>query len=482
MGPKAAQHQSRFARVEPPRLTRPAVDLRLWPLAATMWCACAVVLSTRSLELAWTIVVGLLALAVLSLAAARLRTVGPALATVGPVTGVGAAAAVATTASRIHRANHHDVASWQGSATTIRSRLIADPTPTSADDTHMLRLSVPELPADLTVFAHAAHTEHLGVGNVVAVTGQVAAASRPGISPVTMSTNAPIEIVGEPNMLFGFAASARTELAQLAADTLSQHTAGLVTGMVFGDVRPQPAVQRQYLLDAGLAHLSAVSGANVTIVSGCALTVAAFLGATPKVRVAVAALALAAYVLVTGPEPSVLRASVMGGVSLVAIASSRRNQPLSALAAGIIVLLLCYPNLAVNWGFGLSVGVTLGLILLAPFIRRGLLRLHYVNKLPDVVVGALAVAIAAEIVSIPLLIGMSGTVPIGSVVANLLASAAVAPVTVLGLVAAIALWVPGVGPPVATVALWLAWPCAAWIDWVAATVAAVPGAVVEVAQ
>ena len=458
---------------EPPRLRRPAFDLRLWPVVLGVWGSSAIVIITRSATHVLLLVLFCAVLGCTFIALSfRFRW-----AASGAVTTCSSGAALAATASKVHRADHHDLASWSGTATKVTGTLATDPKPTKNDGTDLLRLSVDGLPGELSVFANSAHTKSLAVGDPVVITGQVEVAARPGLSPVTMSTNAPIDVTGQAHPLFAVAAHARRALATSADAALDDHTAGLVTGMVFGDVRLQPAEQRQELLDAGLAHLSAVSGANVTIVCSCALAIAALLGASPQLRVLTAAATFGLYVLVTGPEPSVLRASVMGSVGLVAIVASRRHQPLSALAAGIIGLLFVYPDLAVNWGFGLSVGVTLGLILVAPLIQNLLQRWQPVRRLPAVLVSAVAVGVAAELVSIPLLIGMSGKVPVWSLVANILAAPAVAPVTVLGLIAAVVVWLPVVGEFFAALALLLSWPFAAWIDLVASTAASQPVAV-----
>ena len=73
-----------------------------------------------------------------------------------------------------------------------------------------------------------------------------------------------------------------------------------------------------------MTHLTAVSGANVTIVCGAVLLIAGLVG--PRVAVVLAAFALLAFVVVVQPSASVLRAAVMGGITLLAVASHRRRQ------------------------------------------------------------------------------------------------------------------------------------------------------------
>ncbi len=66
-----------------------------------------------------------------------------------------------------------------------------------------------------------------------------------------------------------------------------------------------------------------------------------------------------------GPDPSVLRAAVMGTVGLAALIGGLRGRSLTFLCLATIVLLLLDPSMAANVGFMLSVLATLGIVLLA---------------------------------------------------------------------------------------------------------------------
>ena len=85
---------------------------------------------------------------------------------------------------------------------------------------------------------------------------------------------------------------------------------------------------------AGLTHLTAVSGANVTIVCGAVLLTAGLVG--PRAAVVLAAFALLAFVVVVQPSASVLRAAVMGAITLLAVVSHRRRQAIPALSASVL--------------------------------------------------------------------------------------------------------------------------------------------------
>ena len=133
----------------------------------------------------------------------------------------------------------------------------------------------------------------------------------------------------------------------------------------------------------------------------------------------------------------------MGSVALVGVAVAGRGQAVRALLASVVVLLLVDPWLARSWGFALSVAATAGLVMMA---RRWSAALP--GWMPEPVRDGVGVAVAAQVATLPLVVALSGQVALLSVVANLLATPAVAPATVLGAAAAARRlshprWLPG---------------------------------------
>jgi competence protein ComEC len=251
-----------------------------------------------------------------------------------------------------------------------------------------------------------------------------------------------------------------------ASDGLGRDARGLLPGLVVGDTSLQPSDLTEAMRATGLTHLSAVSGTNVTIVCVLALAVARWLGLRRRTRLVAAGLVLAGFVVLARPEPSVLRAAVMGGIGLLALGSSRTRAGVPALSSAVLVLLVVDPWLARSFGFALSVLATLGLLLWAAPLADRLSR-----WLPRPFAVALAVPIAAQAACGPVVVLLSGQVSLVSVPANLVVEPLVAPATVLGLCAALT------SPLSGQLAGWLAWlgglPCTV-IAWVARTLDAVP--------
>ncbi|SCG63973.1 ComEC/Rec2-related protein [Micromonospora halophytica] len=197
------------------------------------------------------------------------------------------------------------------------------------------------------------------------------------------------------------------------------------------------------------------------------LLLARWARAGPRAGTVLCGLALVGFVVLVRPSPSVVRAATMGAIGLAALAAGRPRAALPALSAAVAVLVLVDPELAGDAGFALSVLATGGLLLLAPGWRDALRR----RGVPAGLAEALAVPAAAQLACGPVVAGISGTVSLVAVPANLLAVPAIAPATVLGVLAAAVspLWPAG-----AEFAAWLAsWP-AWWLVTVARVGARLP--------
>jgi competence protein ComEC len=218
-----------------------------------------------------------------------------------------------------------------------------------------------------------------------------------------------------------------------------------------------------------MTHLTAVSGSNLAIVIGFVMLLARWSRAGPRLAAAAGALAILGFVILVRPEPSVLRAALMGGLGLVALALHRPRAAVPGLAAAGFVLLLSDPSLAVQLGFVLSVLATLGLLLWAPPWREALRR----RGVPAGVAEIVAVSTAADLACAPVIAGFTGSVGLAAIPANVLAEPAVAPATVLGVGAAV---LSPVSPTGAHLLAWLAsWPCR-WLVLVARYSAQAPAA------
>ena len=229
---------------------------------------------------------------------------------------------------------------------------------------------------------------------------------------------------------------------------------GLVAGLTIGDVSEISEELQEDMKLVSLTHLTAVSGANCAIVLAMFYLIVRRLGGGRWARLAVGLSALVAYVLLVGPQPSVLRAAVMASAVLIGISLGRKTAPMTALAASVIVLLVADPWLSVEFGFALSVAATAGLLVLTKPISEKLERF-----LPKWLAIALAVSIAAQIFCLPILLQLQQGLATYSLPANLMAAPLVAPITVLGIIGTVFAWL---FPPITWVCTYLA-SLAGWL-------------------
>lgn len=293
---------------------------------------------------------------------------------------------------------------------------------------------------------------------------------RPGDDVVAvLAARGPPAVLGSPAGWQRIAGTLRDGLADSSTRVLDPRPAGLLPGLVVGDTRQMDPVLDGDFRRAGLAHLTAVSGANVAITITAVLWPLRRRAVDRRVQAAVGGVALVCFVVLARPEPSVVRAAAMGAVTLLALAGGRSRVAVPALAAAVCVLLLADPGLARNPGFALSVVATAAIVLLAPGWSRHLRERGW----PPPVADALAVSLAAGVATAPLVAALSGTVSLVSLPANLLAAPAVAPATVLGLLATV---VGAVLPPAGDLLVRGAgWPTR-WLVLVAERAAALPDA------
>jgi competence protein ComEC len=303
-------------------------------------------------------------------------------------------------------------------------------------------------------------------GQRVRAEGTLLPPRRGDLRAAVISARKAPELVGRPPWAQRAAGVLRAGL-QRACAPLPHDAGGLLPGLVVGDTsRLDPALSDDFRT-TGMTHLNAVSGANVAIVLGVVLFAARWARAGPVVIAVVCAAALVGFVILARPSPSVIRAAVMGGIGLLGLATGRPRVALPALAGAVALLLGWDPELAADPGFTLSVLATAALLLVAPVWRDALQRRGW----PAWAAEALAVPAAAQVACGPVIAGISGTVSLVAVPANLLVVPAITPATLLGVTAALLspVWPSGAG-----FAAWLGYWPAKWLVVVATYGARVP--------
>ena len=133
------------------------------------------------------------------------------------------------------------------------------------------------------------------------------------------------------------------------------------------------------------------------------------------------------FVLVVGPDASVLRAALMGSIGLMALAGGRPGRGLSFLCLAVICLLLVDPALGSSYGFILSVLATLGIVTIGQQLVKWTPRI-----VPRWAAAGLAVPLSAQLICSPVIVLLQPQFSPYALIANVVASPFVAPVTILG--------------------------------------------------
>ena len=212
--------------------------------------------------------------------------------------------------------------------------------------------------------------------------------------------------------------------------SLSGDARELLPGLILGDTRNQSLALSQDMKNSGLTHLTAVSGGNIAILLLAIIWLCQKFRFTIKKQIVTGLFTLIIFALLVRTEPSVVRASLMGAISLLGLFTGTRRHGISALVTTICIALLVDPNLAVSWGFCLSVFATAGLLVFTrPFANK---ISELVPRIPESLSVLIAVALSAQISTAGLIAGFSGQITLWSIPANLLASPAIPFVTILG--------------------------------------------------
>lgn len=331
-----------------------------------------------------------------------------------------------------------------------------------------------------------------------------------------------------------YLSTVKEQLRARALDTLGTGSAALVLGTAYGDDSLMSSTAREEYKLSGLSHITAVSGANIAIVflgayrlvlairpyrfasaylllrswmrrlrgrdaahshrpayprhAAHAQQPAQLQQATPpnahalppfvhrlstlaiphRVMVLCGVAAVLAYAMLLETEGSVIRSLAMGLLGAYAMLRGSGRQSLAALQTTVLMCLLAAPHLAVDMGFALSVTATSALILLGPPLIRLLMRV-----MPVFCAEMLAAPIVASLWCTPLILAMSGKVPIYSVPANLVA-APLAPLSMLAGLVALGFMLLGL-PALADLCLRAGGLAAQGIEWAAHTAAHAPG-------
>ena len=275
------------------------------------------------------------------------------------------------------------------------------------------------------------------------------------------------QIVGRRGGIGGVGDRLRTAIANALALGTSGERRSLVTGVVLGADEGIDPELRDAFKASGLYHLLAVSGQNIVFIGFGVLGLAYVIGLPRAVGHSLAIVAILAYALAVGWQPSVVRAAVAGCLASAAWLLSRPSDRWHAMAVGAVVLLAWTPRSLLEPGFQLSFAAVAAIFIAMPRLRP----LYEGYPVPRWLVEVVGISTACGLVTAPILWLQFGTIPLWTVPANALAEPAMPLLLGAGLAAAI---IAPVIPPAAVALSWIAGIAGAWIAFSARLIASLP--------
>lgn len=205
----------------------------------------------------------------------------------------------------------------------------------------------------------------------------------------------------------------------------SDATAGILKGMVFGNSKSIDFHTIKAFRNSGIAHLLAVSGLHTSLWCSLLILILKLFNIPEKARNIICIIFLTAFCIVSAFTPSVMRASFMMLILLVAPFFKRRPESLNSLGFAITTLLILNPYIIASASFQLSATATLGVLCASSFekkIHSKTLEIKHTiaRNLIDYICSSLLVSIFAGVFTLPISSYYFNVFSILSPIANLL--------------------------------------------------------------
>ncbi len=288
-------------------------------------------------------------------------------------------------------------------------------------------------------------------------------------------SKAEMELLGEHQgnaflqVIYNLRAEALIRIYTLWPDPEASLLAGILLGVESGISDQVQSAFRE----TGTTHIIAISGFNITIVAG--LFARFFSRLLNRRQGALAAvLGIGLYTLLVGGDPAVVRAAVMGGLSIFAHQIGRRQHGLNAAALASLIMILCKPPLLWDISFQLSLAATLGLILYADplagwflgFSSR-FLPLAVAERITRPVSEYLLFTLAAQLTTLPVMVYHFKSFSLSALLANPAILPVQPPIMILG---GLALMLGVIWLPLGRAAAPLVYPCVLYtiraVEWI----------------
>ena len=253
---------------------------------------------------------------------------------------------------------------------------------------------------------------------------------------------------------------------------LPEPHASLLAGILFGTKATMPKGFYEALVTTGTLHIIALSGMNISILVSLFAQSSLFLGLGRKASSILTICLIVLFVLFVGPSPSIVRAAIMGCLTLLAIYFGRRDWGVLSLFLAAGIMLLFDFSLIKNLSFQLSFAATLGIILALrqAQCQRGI---GLLDQFIFILKTNLIITLSAQLFTLPIIFFNFRRVSLISPIANLLIEWTIQPIMALGFATAILGWL---WYPLVIIPAWFVWVPLTYLITVVEWLARLPGA------
>ncbi len=209
----------------------------------------------------------------------------------------------------------------------------------------------------------------------------------------------------------------RQSVTALFNNNLPPDLSSLLLGIVFGIKAPMSTNFLNNLRIAGVMHVIAASGMNITMVAGFLSSILTlFLRRQTALLASIVGIVF--YAFLAGMQPSIIRAAIMGILVFSSQILGRQTLGAYGLFLAAFMMLFISPSLISDVGFQLSFAATAGLLYLNPLFNRVETLNNLVRKFP--LSENLFITFSAQLATLPILLATFGTYSLWSIPANAL--------------------------------------------------------------
>lgn len=286
----------------------------------------------------------------------------------------------------------------------------------------------------------------------------------------------PTNQVSAYGLLFVF----REQAYQTINLLLPQPEAGLLSGILIGMERDIPDSVQEDFQKTGTSHIVAISGFNIALVAGLlTLLLDKLIGKRWAPLGVIVGIGL--YTVLVGAQAAVVRAAIMGSISLVGRQIGRPNTGINTLLFTAALMTWQNPLILGDVGFQLSFSATMGLVLFAGSWQDALTRWMertfsegLAARLSAPISEFFLFTLAAQLTTMPVIIYHFGQFSLSAFLTNPLILPAQPLIMILGgpviLIGMIFL-------PLGQALIWLVWPLLYYTIHVVHWTAKIPGGV-----